>query len=156
MLEFACFEALWRFRMLEIGPSLACERVRLLHEIVSAPFAVGAHHLLCRCGRVSRGFVLGLALLLHADEIGVGGEIFETLAFEIGERFEFVLLHEGEQLVAHRLHAFVAELHHAGADLHRVGAEQNELRRVVAGFDAADARQRAPGKFACGSWSRFP
>ena len=132
------------------------ERVRLFHEIVAAPFAVGVRPFSSRRLRQRRLSASALRSLLHAHELGVRGEIIEALAFEIGQRFELVLLHEREQLVAHRLHAFVAELHHAGADLHGVAAEQDELRRVVAGFDAADGRERSAREIRCRSWSRSP
>ena len=65
-------------------------------------------------------FLGGFAHGLPLDQVGVGREIIERFTFEVGERFKPMLRHEGQQLVAHRLHAFVAEFHHAGANLHRV------------------------------------
>jgi len=68
------------------------------------------------------------------------------VAFEISDRAEAVLVHEGAQLIAHLADAAIADFHHVGADLHRVAAEQYELRRVAAAFDAADARERSTRK----------
>ena len=118
------------------------QRVGLFHKFLPAPFAVGFDHFLG-----GGGFLRGLAFGLAFHQVGVSGEIIEALAFEIGERFKLVSGHEREQFFAHRLHAFVAEFHHARADLHGVRAQQNELRGVVAAFDAADAGERASGKF---------
>ena len=67
----------------------------------------------------------------------MGREVVETLPLEVCEGFKLVFLHEGEELFAHRLDTFVAELHHAGADLHGVGAQENELRGILAGLDPA-------------------
>ena len=78
----------------------------------------------------------------------MGREIRQALAPEIRERLEVVLRHEREEFFAHRLHAFVAGLHHAGADLHRIRAEQDELGGVAAALDPAEAREAAVGKLA--------
>lgn len=71
-----------------------------------------SHHLL----RFRCGFVGLFAFALHPHQLRARGEVIETLAFEIGQRFEFVFLHESEQLLAHALHHFIAMLHYASAN----------------------------------------
>src|SRR4051794_40783013 len=92
------FSGIWD---LELGISSSSrQRVRLLHKFVAAPLAVRLHHLL-RGGFRGRCFVVLFAFALHAHEFRVGRKVIETLAFEISERLEVVLLHKPEQLVLH-------------------------------------------------------
>ena len=56
-----------------------------------------------------------------------------------------MLIHECRQLVAHRFDHAVAPFHHAGADLDAIGAQQNELGRVVSGFDPPIPLSVRPG-----------
>ena len=77
----------------------------------------------------------------------MGGEVLQAVAFEIFQAFELVLFHERQKLLVHLLDDRVAEFHDAGADLDGVAAEQDELGGVGAGFDAADAAERAAGEF---------
>src|SRR6266513_572020 len=107
--------------------SAARERIGLFYEIVAAPFAVRADDFLCCSRSIRSGFIFLFALLLHAHKLGVRGEIIETLAFEIVQRFKLLLHHELQELVAHALYALVTKFHYAGANLRRVGPEQDEL-----------------------------
>ena len=124
---------------------LAPPKHRFVDEIVAAPFVVGLDRLAVRlrCGRFAGCAGFGLP----ADQVVVRREVLQAVALEVGQRVELVLVHERGQLVAHLLDAAVADLHDVGADLHGVAAEQDELGRVVARFDAADARQRSAGEF---------
>lgn len=58
---------------------------RLFHQFVGAPFVVGG-----------KRFVCGFSFQLTIHQVRMRGEIIETLAFEIGDRFKFVLRHERE------------------------------------------------------------
>jgi hypothetical protein len=91
-------------------------------------------------GSSSGGFLRGFAVRLSLHQIRVRREIIKALAFEISDSLELVFLHEREQLLTHRLNVFITEFHYAGADLHGVTAEQDEFRRVISGFDAANGR----------------
>src|SRR5271165_6872299 len=94
--------------------SAAREGVGLLHELVAGPGGVALRAL---AGRLARG--------LPADEIGMGGDVREALPLEIRKGREPVPLHEGQELLAHRLDALVTELHDTRAHLDGVRAEED-------------------------------
>ena len=64
----------------------------MLDEVVAVPLAIADDH------RFFLGifgcFFGGLALGLHADEFGVGGEVVEGVAFEVGESVEAFAFHK--------------------------------------------------------------
>src|SRR5262245_41431415 len=90
--------------------------------------------------------LLGVARgLLAIDEVVVGREERQALADEVAQVLELVIGHELRQLGLELVDDLVAAQHRAGADLHGRCAEQEELRRVAAGLDAAEAADRDAG-----------
>ena len=116
----------------------ACQSRGLFDEVVAGPLIVGGDDVLVPGLLQRAGFVL------QPDQLGVRRKVAQTVSAEVIDLLEAVLFHEGQQALAHRPDAAVTVLHDAGAHLHGMAAQQQELGRMITGFNPADPAQRPP------------